>query len=80
MASNDHAKDTEPGSSAGRKKNASTYAKNGARGVRRRGTGEGEVTDGQFAAERSSLITERQSELEGILDRHDTLVRASLTM
>ena len=74
MASNDHPKDTDQGHSASRN---NIYGRNRARGARRRGTDEGEVTEGEFAAERSSWITERQSELECILDRHDTLVRAS---
>lgn len=77
MASNHHPEGIGQGSSAARKKIMGIHGKNTARGVRRRNTGKGEVTEGEFAAERSSLITERQNELEGILDRHDTLVRTS---
>jgi hypothetical protein len=38
----------------------------------------GVLTEERMVAERAALLAERQTELEGVLDRHDTLVSRSI--
>jgi helicase SWR1 len=52
------------------KKGAHRSAKKKGRIHRRRGV----VTEERIATERTALLAERQTELEGVLDTHDTLV------
>jgi hypothetical protein len=51
----------------------SEHAHRGSKKNGRRRSG-GVVTEERLASERSALLAERQSELEGVLDTHDTLV------
>lgn len=52
--------------------------KKGGRVSGRRGAQAGMVTEEQIATERAALLAERQSQLEGIMDTHDTLVSGSI--
>lgn len=40
----------------------------------------GVVTEERLAAERAALLTERQSQLDSIMDTHDTLVSGSMVL
>lgn len=55
-------------------KGAHRSKKSKGRGHGRRGV----LTEERMAAERAALLAERQTELEGVLDRHDTLVSRSM--
>lgn len=56
------------------KRKGRDYGKDGARG----GRGDaGVVSEERLVAERNSLLSERQNELDGVLDHHDTLVSDS---
>lgn len=68
MAPKSPLKTKDPSYQEGGRKNGRVNGKRGGR------AGAGVVTEQQIAYERSVLLNKRQSELEGILDQHDTLV------
>lgn len=45
------------------------------RSVRAAQPGDANVSEDQVARERAQMLLERQSELDGVLDRHDDMVR-----